>query len=177
VLPARKHFAIATRISVTLLLLLATLDASASNGYPEVVGEDLGLAQPPPCTVCHQDENGGEGTATKPFGVTMIRFGVSKGNVPTLRAALQQIQAEGSDSDSDGVPDVEELRSGGDPNDGYTGPLPLTGCSVTSRGRELGAGCGLGVCLIIAFGGVYRRRSRLLPTHRASLHSVDAFRF
>jgi hypothetical protein len=84
-------------------------------------------------------------TATKPFGQTMFKAGTAGGNPPSMLAALAKVEADGTDSDFDGTPDVTELRAGEDPNVPAEGamitpheeiPLPQTGCALASPCRQ-----------------------------------------
>jgi hypothetical protein len=121
-----------------LLVSLHAFTAFASPVYPITIQMQLGLARAPDCTLCHRDDNGGIGTVIRPFGRTMIeRFGLTGGsNIAALKSAIEGDDAEHVDSDGDGVPDIDELRAGTDPNVGVSGiessdvPLPETGCSV-----------------------------------------------
>ncbi len=98
--------------------------ALASASYPGEIQSALNMDCAPPCTVCHRDQNGGAGTATKPFAQAMIKDGDLVGQDPSLvKPALDKLEAAGSDSDGDGVTDVGELRAGTDPN--VKGPSPL----------------------------------------------------
>ena len=53
-------------------LLVVTPQASASSSYPGEIQSALNMDCAPPCTVCHRDQNGGTGTAQKPFAQAMI---------------------------------------------------------------------------------------------------------
>lgn len=115
--------------------------AAASASYPLVIKAKYGLAAAPECTLCHRDTVGGLGTVTRPFGLALIsRYQLGPANVGSLEAALAGDEAEHLDSDSDGVPDIDELRAGTNPNVGSSGmeaapdvPLPQTGCALAAR--------------------------------------------
>lgn len=125
-----------------LLGLLVAREASASPTYPPTIEAELMLERAPDCTLCHRDDNGGIGTVVRPFGRTMLgHFQLTGGNnTGLLKAALAGDDAEHLDSDGDGVPDIDELRMGTDPNVGASGteapldvPLPETGCALAAR--------------------------------------------
>ena len=125
-------------------LLLGSFYAAhsgASASYPLVIKAKYGLAVAPECTVCHRDTVGGLGTVTRPFGLALIsHYQLAPANVGSLEAALAGDEAEHLDSDADGVPDIDELRAGTNPNVGASGaeaapnvPLPETGCALGAR--------------------------------------------
>jgi hypothetical protein len=159
---------------VGLLCLSFAPHAAASKNFPEALRKKLGLAEipyaPQGCQLCHQNDDGGTRTATKPFGRTVLRAGAVGGSVPSLLAALNNVESDGTDSDHDGVGDIDELKAGTDPNVAMskTGeplppgpaekeiPLPETGCSL-SPGR-LSSPAGLLLLLGAALWLLIRRR-------------------
>ena len=127
------------------LLLLAVavaapLSARATPDFPAAIGRDLKVSTPPACTICHATNEGGAGTVVKPFG----RYLISRGLVPfdesSLAGSLAAAQGEKHDSDGDGIPDVDALQRGLDPNGSPSGAPrvedPSFGCSTT--GGEAG---------------------------------------
>lgn len=141
--------------------------AAASVDFPAAVKAYYDIetlpAPPPSCTLCHRDDVGGADTVTRPFGRTLLRLGAQSNSVPSLDGALQQVAETGADSDGDGVGDVEELRTGGDPNVG-TGdegdplaaiPLPQTGCAFAPTRSVAGT---LALLALVAVGLGRRRR-------------------
>lgn len=127
------------------LVALVAPSARASVSYPAELlkhWELQALPGPAPyCTLCHTTDSGGTGTATKPFGRALLAAGALGNNVPSFDAALDALEAAGSDSDRDGVSDLDELRAGTPPNEGEPlpgsepdpladVPPPRTGCSI-----------------------------------------------
>lgn len=88
----------------------------ASPTFPPAIAEHLGLACEPDCTTCHTRPSGGLGTARQPFGAAMQGAHLTAGQPQKIAAALDELAAERSDVDGDGVTDIDELRALTDPN-------------------------------------------------------------
>jgi hypothetical protein len=141
--------------------------ARASESYPATLEAALDMACPPACTTCHSRPQGGELTANKPLGISLRRAGLECCNTRQLRDVIATLEANATDSDSDGVPDVEELRAGTDPNaaegnlECYV-PEPDEGCTLAPRTspteRTAGAWSGFGLALVGLV--ALRRRAR-----------------
>lgn len=167
--------------AITLLAFFAATSSWATSSYPGHVKQSLGLERVPQCTLCHATNSGGAGTANSPFAVSMQAAGLSGGgDVAALEAALAQLEADATDSDMDGVPDITELKNGKNPNvadqqqpadggttdGGATGidagtpppeiPEPAYGCSQSGSGL-LGALAGFVALALFAM----RRRSAI----------------
>lgn len=148
-----------------LATALVALPAAASDTFPARIQKDLRLAEKPDCILCHETENGGTNTVKQPFGISMRQAGLKAGNLGLLDIALQTLEKNKTDSDGDGVPDIEELKRGRNPNavetivvsDAGAGedggrtitivevapppskvPLLETGCEVTLGARRAG---------------------------------------
>ncbi|HEU4539038.1 MAG TPA: hypothetical protein VFS00_33185 [Polyangiaceae bacterium] len=120
--------------AVGLLSLTAAPRAFASQSYPGIIN---GKYNPDPavsCPLCHQGATD-RTTAVQPF-VLMLKgdYGLTLGNPDLLSQALDQAEADETDVDGDGVGDIEELRSGTDPNvsGGSAAPTPEYGCVKSS---------------------------------------------
>ncbi len=92
--------------------------AWASPSFPAVVAEELAMPCTPSCILCHETVAGGTGTATQDFAGTCMSAGMMVADDASMAAALAQIEADGTDTDGDGTPDIEELRLGMNPNPG-----------------------------------------------------------
>ena len=135
------------------LALLGTHVAIATTNFPATLESELGTMCRPPCTVCHTTNAGGSGTVTQPFGVAMKERGLVANDVTKLKDALAQMDADGIDSDGDGILDTQALADGIDPNDGnaFCGSVrPEYGC--------FGGGTYAGVGLVLL--PVFARRRR-----------------
>ena len=117
------------RVFLVATVLAAGL-ARASSNYPAEIRAHLGLSYTPDCTLCHSVPTGGFGTVTTPFGTSMQARGLKAQNVQSLTTALDALAGEQTDSDGDGVPDIDELKAGTNPNvaGGGTVPPPTYGC-------------------------------------------------
>jgi hypothetical protein len=174
------------RMSVMAALLAGS--AWASSGYPGGVQSKLGLSGLPQanCQLCHQSPGGGD-TVSRVFGIAMKARGLTGGgNVTALNAALDALEAAGTDSDNDGTGDVAELRAGRNPNVrdappvtdggmggsdggmGGTGGTTGVGGTVPMEPPPLRYGCGaevvpgaIAVGLALSAWARRRRRSRL----------------
>jgi len=104
--------------------------AYGSSIYPPEIRAHLSLSYTPACTLCHNTPSGGFGTVTTPFGRSMMSRGLVAQNLASLDTALDALAAEHTDSDGDGVSDIDELRAGSDPNVAGGGSVtpPTYGC-------------------------------------------------
>ena len=118
------------RRALLAITVLAGGLAHASSIYPPEVRAHLSLSYTPACTLCHNVPTGGYGTVTTPFGKSMMSRGLVAQNIGALDTALDALTAEKTDSDGDGVPDIDELKAGTDPNvaGGGAVPPPTYGC-------------------------------------------------
>lgn len=131
--------------------------AAATPATMDVLQSALSLTTRPACTICHTTIVGGAGTATKPFVISLESRGFVVGNSASLKNALLALEAEGKDSDGDGVDDITELRKGTDPNVGIDedSSTPEYGCVATP-----GAHSGLWAAVAVLMGLALSSRSR-----------------
>jgi hypothetical protein len=144
--------------AVVVGLVLAAGTAAASADYPAEIRSQLGLSYTPSCALCHTNGNTGIGTANTPFATSMRARGLVAADVASLDTALAALTAEMTDSDGDGVSDIDELKAGSDPNavGGAITP-PTYGCfNVTGQGPGPFGACAW--LLVLATLAGFRRR-------------------
>jgi hypothetical protein len=159
-----KHLAAAAAAAFASTLACAGV-ARATPNFPPEVASHLKLDCPaPPCTICHRDNNGGTGTAIKPFATTMKMFGLVKYDTGTLDTALDDDVSKNVSSINDGVPDITKLKMCLDPNEplpghdagadaapvsnGATNPTLAYGCGAQVAGGSPEAAGGAGLVLV-----------------------------
>lgn len=131
--------------------------AQASPSYPGTLESELGMPCLPQCTVCHETNAGGGGTVTSAFGVALLDAGLAGGSQTDVLATT--LGGLDSDSDGDGVLDVDELSAGDDPNggpalcSGATVDPPQFGCFDQARAP-------VGALGVLAAAALARRRRR-----------------
>jgi hypothetical protein len=136
--------------------------AAATPNFPATLQSYLQLPYIPPCALCHENGVTGIGTVHTPFGESMVAAGLKANDVTSLGDALTMLSDDKTDSDGDGVSDVDELEQNMDPNTVGGGSLsdgtPLYGCGaeIAGGGSRDGAFAAAGVAL--ALGALARRR-------------------
>jgi len=124
-------------IGVFAAVLAASCWAPSALGSPAFPGEvarELDMPCVPQCTLCHLDTNGGTGTVVRPFGQAMMAVGLEGKRPDLIVVVLDTLELASTDSDTDGRPDVEELREGRNPNQAGEGVLCATyGCNTRAR--------------------------------------------
>jgi hypothetical protein len=142
-------------------VLLAPARAQATSGFPSAISSELNAPSVPSCALCHATAAGG-GPVTQPFGQSMLARGLRGGDNGSLSMALRALEAEGTDSDGDGLGDIEELRMGLDPNfDGDASSVPPEfGCGARVAPRPPDDWISTVAGLVTALVLLRRRRAR-----------------
>jgi hypothetical protein len=110
-------------LAVFLAGFFVTSRAHATAEFPSVIQShfnitctDGGIATPD-CIICHQNDNGGLGTATRPFGAWMKSNGLTPFNDSELDTLLDKAAAPQPgtglplDANCDGIADTDQLKS------------------------------------------------------------------
>lgn len=114
---------VAFRKSPAVLAVLAMMGiffssarARASDPFPGAVRDDLDMPCLPTCFLCHITNPGEAGSAQQPFADSMVNAaGIpSPGDTNWVTAGLAALGD--TDTDVDGMSDIDELKAGRDPN-------------------------------------------------------------
>jgi hypothetical protein len=145
--------------------------ARAEGVFPQTIVSHLAVQCAKPiwdgsgCTVCHQTNGGGCGTATKPFGTWLRQHGLTCSTLDPalLDQLLDQAAAENVDTNCDGVADVDQLRTCqweelatvNDTCDGGPNTLPSVdvsyGCAQSGHTDGAAGTCALVVACLLFF--------------------------
>ena len=112
-------------------------EAQAKEEFPSEIANDVpGVNYQVPCAVCHIKGNTGGSTPITAFALSLRDRGLS-GDRASLSSALSQLATDGTDSDGDGVGDIDELKAGTDPNSSANADIatlqaPGYGCGGTA---------------------------------------------
>jgi hypothetical protein len=172
-------------IGAALSLSLAAASSSATPNFPSAIASYLRLASAPDCTLCHVGPTQ-RGTVTTPFGKSMLAHGLVAYDETSLRNGLDALNAEKTDSDGDGAPDISELRAGTDPNAAsasgtIAGAVPADephygcGAQITPSAGKCGLASFLPMGLLCLGFGVRRMSGRPAP-ERLKTAAVRALR-
>jgi hypothetical protein len=163
--------AFASRVTFALLVasaMLVATSAGASESYPNAIERALDTPCPPDCTTCHTTRSGGSLTANTPVGISARRAGLECCDRAQLLDVLGTLETNMTDSDSDGTPDVDELRAGTDPNalegklECYVPPAE-DACAASPRSARRNGGTGAvatALALLACVTARARRRGR-----------------
>jgi len=150
--------------AVLLTVALVSAEANATPSFPADLKKAVPLACAPTCLVCHTRPEGGSGTATQPFALSMmVPGGLVKNKPETVAPAVNKLREQMIDSNGDGTPDIEQLEAGYDPNLGVSGLVcgPAYGCGARlAPQRARGFDSGMLFVVALAAGGVFVRQRR-----------------
>jgi hypothetical protein len=146
-------------------VVLAAQAAGASPEYPTAIGEHLALLYNPPCSLCHVEAKTGPGTGETPFARSARAHGLEAGDIRLVSIALDALAQDGTDSDRDGIADIQELLAGTDPNVSGGRSIerredPQSGCSS--------AGAGWGWVSLLALHLFARRKAKASSARNAA---------
>jgi hypothetical protein len=121
------------RVVVAALgVILIASSAHAEPDFPAAIQTAAGIPCAPPCTLCHTTSPGTLATATKAFAGALLGAGLVPRQPDTMAVAIANLRTMMTDTDHDGVSDVEELKLGTDPSDPRQGAElcgPIYGCA------------------------------------------------
>ncbi len=150
------------------VVLLMPAASQASPEFPETIQLYLGMECAPTCLLCHRTLEGGLGTVDKPFGRAMVGAFLTADAPETVGPAIETLDVTNmTDSDEDGVGDIQELIQSRDPNVAGEGVLcgPQYGCGAHIAKRKPLDGGALGVGLAVAGWLLLRSRRRKSAAH------------
>ena len=161
--PARQLERCARRRALGAVFVVACVAgpsgaARAKPEFPPDIARHLSASVAPACSVCHLEGKTNGITVATPFALALRAHGFTDSE-DTLNGALDQMATDGTDTDGDGVSDIDELRAGTDPGSpvpGATTADPSYGCGVAAQARR-GGWAGV---LLAAVALVLRRRTR-----------------
>ncbi|HEY4118445.1 MAG TPA: thrombospondin type 3 repeat-containing protein [Byssovorax sp.] len=135
-----KHLSLFAGAALAAATLAVAPSARATMEFPGLIQTDLQLTYTPQCSLCHPNNVTGPGTAQQPFAESMKAAGLAPYDDASLNAALLALQSAMTDSDGDGVSDIDELLAGTDPNGAGAILVPTYGCGAriapTSDGAD-----------------------------------------
>ena len=156
--------------------LMCSDRAHALPEYPKYLQTAAETPCLPHCNVCHRDDNAGSGTVDRPFGKSIERVGHLRGGGQSdVTRAVDTLRSANTDSDGDGVADIDELSRGEDPNYAGDGSLcgPQVGCSAASAPPTVGSSgsSALLACLLVLSLRLFARaRTGTLRHARAGIY-------
>ncbi|MGH7281268.1 MAG: hypothetical protein ACRELY_07085 [Polyangiaceae bacterium] len=124
-------------ISAFAFVVFSPAVANATPNFPPGMQEDLDLKSAPDCALCHTDgDQGGLGTVNTPFGKSIRAQGVVAFDTGSLQEALTQMQTDDTNSAGACLDDIDELKSGGDPNEAATPGSCTDGGATTTESES-----------------------------------------
>jgi hypothetical protein len=105
------------RIAASVLVygVLLSANVHAMPTFPSEIQSYLHLSYTPQCTLCHASLSGG-GPVVTPFGEAMQAAGLTMSGGSTLTNALDTLAKNKTDSNGNGISDIDELKAGNNPN-------------------------------------------------------------
>lgn len=113
--PASSRVVSVARVALPLLLSFPSV-AAASPEYTSAIRDHLEMSCRPQCTICHSTNEGGDGTARQPFASSLSapnaegEAQLGGDDVDQLLLRLDALRAAKTDSDGDGIADIDELE-------------------------------------------------------------------
>lgn len=146
-------------------VLLWAPQVAASPDYPEIIQRELDMPCVPQCTLCHTTNPGRAGTARQDFVGALVVFDRQPEVLP--RKLQQLAEADPPvDSDGDGMPDIEELLAGRDPNVEGEGDICAIdvryGCGARFEPEGSVSWVGAAAAIVLLGVGLLARRGRLV---------------
>lgn len=140
--------------------------AAASPDYPDVLQRELDMPCVPQCTLCHTSNPGRAGTARKDFVAALVVFDRQPEAIPGKLQKLEEADPP-VDTDGDGMPDIDELRAGRDPNVDGEGDICAVdlryGCGARFEPEGSVSRVGAVAALALLGVGLLARRRRMRP--------------
>lgn len=113
-------------LTFSLAAFLVSAQALATPSFPAEIVKDLAITCRPPqpagpdpdapdCTLCHSSSTGGK-PPTQPFGISLVKFGLVPNDTASLQTALRAMDAAKTDSNNNGISDIDELKACKNPN-------------------------------------------------------------
>ena len=138
-------------------VLAVTTKSWGEPGFPAAIQAHLDLNYTPPCSFCHATPQGG-GAVVTAFGQSMLKAGLTT-DVSTVDPALDKLNADHTDSDGDGTPDIQQIEQNLDPNTGIgIGPTERYGCGARVAVKPVRFGDSFMIALCAAALVVFARR-------------------
>ncbi|MGC4064616.1 MAG: hypothetical protein QM784_08225 [Polyangiaceae bacterium] len=171
----RGRTSAALKVALWVTLFVSPTTALARPQFPAAIQDHLGLAQTPSCTLCHGSTAGG-GPVVQPFGKAMLAAGLSGASSDQeVAAALDQLERDGTDSNGDGVSDIDSLKMEPalDPNPGGEPIKYGCGGQITRREPRGLAAWVIAVGVVVAvMGRNWARRGNASSRHSVRTRSA-----
>jgi len=155
-------------VSVLVYGILLSANVRAMPTFPGEIQSHLQLSYTPQCTLCHGSVTGG-GPVVQPFGEAMLAAGLTVSGGSTLTNALDTLKRNKTDSNGNGISDIDELVAGNNPNPDK--PPIKYGC-----GAKIAPGSPVGwhvpILALVAM-VLFRRRSALKRNSAAFRNSQE----